>query len=34
MRSVLDERYPLGELAAALDQMGEGHCRGKIVVTM
>ena len=34
MRSVLDERYPLDELSAALDHMGEGHCRGKIVVTM
>jgi NADPH:quinone reductase-like Zn-dependent oxidoreductase len=34
MRSVLDEQYPLSELTAALNQMGEGHCRGKIVVTM
>lgn len=33
-RSVLDTQYPLGELTAALDQMGEGHCQGKIVVTM
>ena len=34
LRSVLDTQYPLGELTAALDQMGEGHCQGKIVVTM
>jgi NADPH:quinone reductase-like Zn-dependent oxidoreductase len=34
LRSVLDEQYALGELTAALNQMGEGHCRGKIVVTM
>jgi NADPH:quinone reductase-like Zn-dependent oxidoreductase len=34
LRSVLDRQYPLGELEAALDQMGEGHCQGKIVVTM
>jgi NADPH:quinone reductase-like Zn-dependent oxidoreductase len=34
IRSVLDTRYPLGQLTAALDQMGEGHCQGKIVVTM
>jgi NADPH:quinone reductase-like Zn-dependent oxidoreductase len=34
LRSVLDEQYPLAELTAALNQMGEGHCRGKIVVTM
>jgi NADPH:quinone reductase-like Zn-dependent oxidoreductase len=34
IRSVLDNRYPLGELAAAFDQMAEGHCQGKIVVTM
>jgi NADPH:quinone reductase-like Zn-dependent oxidoreductase len=34
IRSVLDEQYPLSELTAALNQMGEGHCRGKIVVTM
>jgi NADPH:quinone reductase-like Zn-dependent oxidoreductase len=34
LRSVLDRQYPLAELVAALDQMGEGHCQGKIVVTM
>jgi NADPH:quinone reductase-like Zn-dependent oxidoreductase len=34
IRSVLDRQYPLGELTAALNQMGEGHCQGKIVVTM
>jgi NADPH:quinone reductase-like Zn-dependent oxidoreductase len=34
IRSVLDPQYPLSELPAALDVMGEGHCRGKIVVTI
>ncbi len=34
IRSVLDERYELDRLVDALDQMGDGHCRGKIVVTM
>lgn len=33
LTSVIDSRYPLDRLADALDHMGEGHPRGKIVVT-
>ena len=31
---VIDRRYELGEFAAALRYMGEGHARGKIVITV
>jgi NADPH:quinone reductase-like Zn-dependent oxidoreductase len=31
---VIDRRYPLSELAVALRHYGEGHARGKIVVTV
>jgi NADPH:quinone reductase-like Zn-dependent oxidoreductase len=31
---VIDRRYELGELADALRYLGEGHARGKIVVTV
>ena len=31
---VIDRRYPLGELAEALRYVGEGHARGKVVVTV
>jgi NADPH:quinone reductase-like Zn-dependent oxidoreductase len=34
MASVVDSVYPLDQLAAALRHMGEGHPRGKIVVTV
>ena len=34
MRSVIDERYPLCEVAAACRQLSAGHARGKIVVDM
>jgi NADPH:quinone reductase-like Zn-dependent oxidoreductase len=32
MRSVVDRRYPLAEVGAALRYQGEGHPRGKVVV--
>lgn len=34
MRSVIDSVYPLDEIAGALEHMGHGHPRGKIVVTV
>ena len=34
LTSVIDSTYPLDRLADALDHMGEGHPRGKIVVTV
>jgi NADPH:quinone reductase-like Zn-dependent oxidoreductase len=30
----IDRQYELGEIATALEYMGEGHCRSKIVLTM
>jgi NADPH:quinone reductase-like Zn-dependent oxidoreductase len=30
---VIDRRYPLSETAAALRYLGEGHARGKVVIT-
>jgi NADPH:quinone reductase-like Zn-dependent oxidoreductase len=32
--SVIDRTYPLGDLAPALSYYGEGHTRGKVVITM
>jgi NADPH:quinone reductase-like Zn-dependent oxidoreductase len=32
--SVIDKRYPLSETAEALRYLGEGHARGKVVITM
>jgi NADPH:quinone reductase-like Zn-dependent oxidoreductase len=32
MRSVVDRRYPLAEVGAAVRYQGEGHPRGKVVV--
>jgi NADPH:quinone reductase-like Zn-dependent oxidoreductase len=32
--SVIDRRYPLSDAAEALRYLGEGHARGKIVITM
>ena len=32
--SVIDRRYPLSEAAEALRYLGEGHARGKIVITV
>jgi NADPH:quinone reductase-like Zn-dependent oxidoreductase len=34
VRSVIDRRYGLGDVADAFRYMGEGHAQGKIVVTM
>jgi NADPH:quinone reductase-like Zn-dependent oxidoreductase len=31
---VIDRRYPLSEAAEALRYLGEGHAKGKIVITM
>ena len=31
---VIDRRYPLSETAEALRYLGEGHVRGKVVITM
>ena len=32
--SAIDRRYPLAEIGGALDYMGEGHARAKIVLTV
>ena len=34
VRSVIDREYPLSEAAGALAYLGEGHARGKIVITV
>ncbi len=34
VKSVIDRRYPLSDSAEALRYLGEGHARGKIVITM
>jgi NADPH:quinone reductase-like Zn-dependent oxidoreductase len=34
VRSVIDRRFALGEVPAALRYLGEGHARGKIVITV
>lgn len=34
VRPVVERTYPLPELGAALDYLGEGHAQGKIAVTM
>jgi NADPH:quinone reductase-like Zn-dependent oxidoreductase len=34
IKPVIDRRYPLNEVAEALTYYGEGHSRGKIVITM
>ena len=31
---VIDRRYPLSEVAEALRYFGEGHARGKVVITL
>ena len=31
---VIDRRYPLSEAADALRYFGEGHARGKVVITV
>jgi NADPH:quinone reductase-like Zn-dependent oxidoreductase len=34
LRTVIDKRYPLEQTGAALEYLGEGHARGKIIVTV
>ena len=34
MRSVVDRRYELSEVADAFSYLGEGHARGKIILTV
>ncbi len=34
LTSVIDRRYELDEIADAMGYLGEGHARGKIVVTV
>ena len=34
MRSVIDRRYELSQTAEAMRYLGEGHARGKIVITV
>jgi len=34
VRSVIDKTFSLDDIAQALDYIGEGHARGKVVVTM
>jgi NADPH:quinone reductase-like Zn-dependent oxidoreductase len=33
VKPVVEQTYPLGEVSAALRHLGEGHARGKIVIT-
>ncbi len=34
LKPVIDRRYPLGEVVAALRLVNDGHARGKVVITM
>jgi NADPH:quinone reductase-like Zn-dependent oxidoreductase len=34
VRSVIDREYPLSEAPAALSYLGEGHAKGRIVITV
>jgi NADPH:quinone reductase-like Zn-dependent oxidoreductase len=34
VKPVIDRRYPLEEVPDALSYLGEGHARGKIVITV
>jgi len=34
LTSVIDRTYPLGEARLAIGHVGEGHTRGKIVITV
>ena len=34
IKPVIDRRYPLSETADALRYLGEGHARGKLVITV
>jgi NADPH:quinone reductase-like Zn-dependent oxidoreductase len=31
---VIDRRYPLEQTGAALEYLGDGHARGKVIVTL
>ena len=31
---IIDKRYPLSEVAEALQYFGEGHAKGKLVITL
>jgi NADPH:quinone reductase-like Zn-dependent oxidoreductase len=31
---VIDRRYPLNDVAEALRYLGEGHAKGKVVITL
>lgn len=34
VKLVIDRRYPLSETAEALRYLGEGHAKGKVVITI
>jgi NADPH:quinone reductase-like Zn-dependent oxidoreductase len=34
VKSVIDRRFELSEAAGALRYLGEGHARGKVIITM
>ena len=34
LKSVIDRRYPLEQAGAALEYLGGGHARGKVIVTV
>ena len=34
VKPVIDKRYPLSEVPEALRYFGEGHARGKVVITV
>ena len=34
VKPVIDRRYPLSEVAEAFRYLGEGHFRGKVVITV
>ncbi len=34
VKSVVDRTYPLSDVREALSYLGEGHARGKVVITM
>ena len=34
VKPVIDKRYPLSEVPEAIRYLGEGHAKGKVVITM
>jgi NADPH:quinone reductase-like Zn-dependent oxidoreductase len=34
LKTVIDRRYPLDQTGAALEYLGDGHARGKVIVTL